>query len=100
MAVVQVFRKNRTVSLEVELKRFEPLISVVHSLHDSLQEVSRACTNPKVKIFFTTVFSSFDIRLGYCMVTIHRARPAELELAKRNTWFWSEPDYENTFLGV
>jgi len=59
MAVVQVFRKNRTVSLEVELKRFEPLISAVHSLHDSLQEVSRACTNPKVKIFFDNGFLKF-----------------------------------------
>src|SRR5215208_7011845 len=63
MAVVQVFRKNRTVSLEVELKRFEPLISAVHSLHDSLQEVSRACTNPK-KLSEKGSERGFDRRFG------------------------------------
>lgn len=72
MAVVQVFRKNRTVSLEVELRRFEPLISAVHSLHDSLQEVSRACTNPALSRYPSRLLHSC-----YTQSTSGRTRTGE-----------------------
>ncbi len=73
MAVVQVFRKNRTVSLEVQLRRVEPLISAVQHLRDSLQELSRACTNPALSRYPSRLLHS----CCYTQSTSGRTRTGE-----------------------